>query len=708
MRWGVILCNCNQTLQIDPREIGASLRLDAPPALFARLPRDEIHSLISLANRERFDRVVIGCCGPSELFREAMGAAGMNPEHALVVNLREQCFWVHADRVGAHAKAARLLRSAMRSAEVSRPVPEFPVKAGKTVLIATDSPVGLSLARRLEEVAQPVVLFDERSDAFDQTFFYPLPWKVNWGRVTQIEGSLGNFRVTVEHTQPLDLNQCIHCRRCIPACPTQAISEGLRIRMEMCEETGDCLKACEDVGAIRIPRHDREVMRADQVVIITHNGAPATFPRTGYHLLHAPSQGDMDAAAWKIFSLIGEFMKPESVRYNPDTCAGGAASHESCGLCIDHCPYHAISRNPKNPLRIVVDPHACEGCGACVAACPTSSLTFTDPPPAELYTQMAALLAPLPGRPPMAPPVVVFHCPEKGQLALADAGRLRFSYPSAVLPVPVACLRHVSEANMLAAFRMSAGGVALLGCASCPHGERALLLQKLAVTRSILEAFGLGGDRVQLITGDEGEAGGMIEVLDRFAASVEPTPIRWDGRSPLPEENRAAVAEVVLALIEATGREPGRTALPEGVPFGVPEVRAVDCTLSRACVNVCPTHAFRFDEAGQRLELKAIACVNCGLCAAVCPEKVIALKPEVALERQAFDWQVVVHDEMVACARCGNPFINQKALAAIEAKVLSIASIVDVFTGPRRDLLRMCPDCRAVAAMQEMDKGWQP
>jgi heterodisulfide reductase subunit A-like polyferredoxin/coenzyme F420-reducing hydrogenase delta subunit len=707
MRWGVILCSCNDTLRIDPQDLKEALRLEHPPVLFTCLPRNDLHACLSLVERQRFERLLIGCCGPAALFREAVGAAGMPPEHAVVVNLREPCFWVHGDGAAAHAKAARLLRSAMRTAEVASPAPELPVRVGSTVLLATDAPVGLQLARRLAEVAQPVVILDERSDAFDDAFLHPLPWRVNWGRVTQIDGSLGNFRVTVERTQPLDLERCIYCRRCLAVCPSQAISEGLRIRTERCDDCSACLQACAAVGAIRMPRHDRQVIAADQVVIVARDAAPPTFPRTGYHLLRAPTQGDLDAVAWRVAALIGEFLKPASVRYDPELCAGGAAGHASCGLCIDHCPYHAIRRNPHNPLRVLVDPHACEGCGACVSACPTAALRFTDPPPTELHTRLEALLAPLPGRPPSTPPILAFHCPEEGQRLLSEAGRRRLAYAAAVLPVPMACLRHVSEADMLAALRLGAGGVALLGCAACPHGERPLVQQKVAVTRTILEAFGLGAERLQLIAVED-DVAAAIAALDRFAAAVPPTPVRWDGQTTLPAEPRAVIAEAILAFIEATGREPGAVELPAAAPFSIPEVNAGDCTLSRACVNVCPSHAFRFDEAGQRLELKALACVNCGLCATVCPERAIALRPAIPLTRQAFDWQVVVQDTMIACVACGKPFINQKALAAVEAKVLSIASLVDVFAGARRSLLRLCPDCRAVAAMREMEKGWEP
>lgn len=708
MRWGVFLCSCNETLRIDPKRIGAYLGLATPPTLFARLPRDEIHSLIDLVNRERFDRVVIGCCGPADLFREAIVAAGGESGQVLVVNLKEQCFWSHPPGEAAEAKAARLLRVTLRLAESAHSAPEVPVKVGGTVLIATDSPAGLHLARRLGEVGRPVLVLDERSAAFDPEFIYPLPWKANWGRVTKVEGNLGDFRVTIERAQPLNLETCVYCRRCVPICHTSAISEGLRLRLELCDQCGDCLKACEHVGAIKIPRQEKETIRADQVVVITGNGAPEVSPRTGYHLLRSPSQGDMDGVAWKIFSLLGEFRKPEYVAYSTETCAGGAANHESCGICIQVCPYHAISRNPKNRLRVLVDAQACEGCGACVSACPTSSLTFTDPPPSDLYARMAALLAPLPGHPQVEPPVLAFHCPEKGQMALAGAGRLRLSYPATVLPLPMACLRHVSEANILAAFHLGAGGVALVGCESCPHGERELLSQKLALARSILDAFGVGGDRVNLITGEAGESRSMLEALDRFATSLGRAPIRWDGRSALPLDNREVVAEAIRALIDGTGREPGRVRVPEAQPFASPDVRVADCTMSRACVNVCPTHAFKFEEEGQTLELKQIACVNCGLCVTACPEHAIVLKAELSLDRRALDWQVVVRDETVGCLKCGKPFINRKALEAVEAKVFGMETLLDTFAGSRRNLLRMCPNCRAVAAVLEMEKGWEP
>jgi ferredoxin len=220
----------------------------------------------------------VACCGPPELFQEALAAAG-SAAGPVVLNLRDQAFRPHGALAGVETKVARLLRAAMRGAEHGRPAPERSLRIGPTVLIATDSPAGFHLARRLEGVARPVLVLDDRSAAFDAERIHPLPWKADWGRVARVDGSLGAFRVAVERTQPLSLDACIRCRRCIPVCHTSAISEGLRLRTELCDRCGDCLDACGRIGAIRIPREERETVRADQVVVV--GGGPARPPRRG-------------------------------------------------------------------------------------------------------------------------------------------------------------------------------------------------------------------------------------------------------------------------------------------------------------------------------------------------------------------------------------------------------------------------------------------
>ena len=335
-------------------------------------------------------------------------------------------------------------------------------------------------------------------------------------------------------------------------------------------------------------------------------------------------------------------------------------------------------------------------------------MRFAEPSPHELYTRLGALLTPSSSRADGERLVVLFHCGEQGRRVLEEAGRTPLPYPATVLPVEVPCLRYVSEANMLASFRMGAAGLGFLGCETCQHGERELLRQKIEFCRVTLDAFHLGAGRVQLITADNGTEMQAITALSRFAETIDATPIHWDGKTMPHRDNREVIADAIGVFIAATGHQPGRKALDTSHPFAFAEVRASGCTMCRSCVNVCPTHAFTLDENSQSLQFKHISCVACGLCEQVCPENVITLRHEILFEQSALEHQTVVQDDMVLCLKCGKPYINRRALETVEARLLSLESLLDTFSGNRRNLLRMCPDCRTVVAMMEVDKGWKP
>jgi ferredoxin len=652
-KWGLFLCNCHQTLSLDPERLVLPI---APSVLsFASYPETDIHEFAARANRERPDRVLIGCCAAPNLFEEAVNPDGLQAPKVHFVNLKESCFQVHSDPQQAHTKATRLLRAAMKTAEAQQAPAYNPLTTGGRILISTDSPQeGQQLAERLRDMAQPIFVVAPEAPGFDPN----LPWKIYKGRVLEVKGHLSNFRVTIN-------------------------VEG-------------------------VPETPRRELQVDQVVIISKDGTPSVNPRTGCHLLIDPSETDIDQLAERIRGLIGEFMKPVHITYNTDICAGGTADQEACGICISVCPYEAINRDAQNHLRMQVDHMACEGCGACVSACPTSSLSFTEPSPQELYIRLASLLTPRPGQHNGERLTVLFHCGEQGSRVLDDAGRRPLPYPGTVLPVEVPCLRYVSEANMLAAFRLGAAGVGLLGCEKCQHGERDLLFQKVDFCRLTLDAFGLGSERLRIITADNGTEAEAIGALARFAETLDATPIYWDGQPMRHWGNREVIADAIAAFIEQTGREPGRRNFDAPFPFAFADVEASGCTMCRSCVNVCPVHAFSLDEGSSSLQFKHISCVACGLCEKVCPENVITLRQEIFFERDALDYQTVVRDDTVACTKCGKPYINRKALEAVEARVLSLESLLDTFTGNRRSLLRMCPDCRAFVAMMEVDKGWKP
>ena len=643
-RWGIFLCNCQHTLALDPQ------RLDLPARcvhLASRTDRD-LPAFSDLLSRERCTHALIACCDPPSGFEDALRAAAGAGLRTHFLDLKTSCFAVHDDPQEAQDKAARLLRGALRAAEAQAEPRYVPLRSDGRVLIAADEPSAADLARRLGDACQPVLVLDPDAPAVES----PPSWRVYRGELLEVSGRLGDFHAVVG----------------------------------------------------RRGESPRELV-VDQVVARGSEAVASPAP-TGYHVLDNADPARVADVSARVDDLTGDFFKTVHVAYDPDSCAGGAAGQQACGACIPACPYQAIRRDPANRLRIEVDHLGCEGCGACTAACPTSSLRFADPSPQALHARLAGLLAPDGSD---ADRVVVFHCSEQGKRLLEEAARRPLPYAANIFGVQVPCLRHVSAAAVLGALRLGAAGVGLLGCAACPHGERAVLDRTLAFCRTTLEAFDLGTERLRLFVTADGDEAATVNDLTRFAESLPPAPIAWDGLTPWRVKGeRQALTEIVGTFIDQRRLEPGPRALDPALPFAVAAVEAEGCTLCRSCVNVCPTHAFRLDEPTSSLQFNHFACVACGLCETVCPEDVISLRHEVAFTRAALDYRTVVRDEMVGCLQCGSPFVNRKSLDAILAKLLQPGPLMDAFSGERRNLLRMCPDCRAVAAMQEVEQGWEP
>jgi ferredoxin len=99
------------------------------------------------------------------------------------------------------------------------------------------------------------------------------------------------------------------------------------------------------------------------------------------------------------------------------------------------------------------------------------------------------------------------------------------------------------------------------------------------------------------------------------------------------------------------------------------------------------------------------ACVQCGLCAATCPEKVITLKPQLDFRAWSAPTRVVKEEEPFHCIGCNKPFATKSMIDKIVGK---LADKHWMFTGTnakRIDVVRMCEDCRVEAVMNE---GFDP
>ncbi|HBJ48092.1 MAG TPA: methyl-viologen-reducing hydrogenase subunit delta [Deltaproteobacteria bacterium] len=655
-RWGVFLCDCRSTLNMDLQKIGNPESL----VVVATNPEKDIEDFASKADQLELEHVVVGCCAKPSIFEEALQGKTLH-----FLDLKGKCFAPHSNIEQAHTKASKMIEAEIRVSNIKakNPVPVNPLQVGNRVVIFTEFSEGLKLASMLDELMDgdsAAVTLCISSDIEGLEDGSPLLEQRT--SLIAVEGRLGNLKITLE--------------------PDQILNGGSQKRFDL---------------------------KADQLIVLTKTHPPGIKRRTGVHLLSSTESEILEETVRQVRDLVGHFHKPVHLTYDQDICAGGDKGMETCGRCISYCPYDAISRQTENRLRIQVDHLTCEGCGACVSACPTSALQFTEPSPQEIYARMAALLESSKEKQGnVEPPVIVFHCEEMGRKVLETAGLVPLPYSPGVLPVEVPCLRYVSESNMLAAMSLGAAGVGLLGCEDCPNGERELLYQKYDFTQLILQNFDLDQDRVRIITAEAGQEADAVEAINQFVSQLSESPMVPNWTTPSQTLNRPILSDVLGGFIDQTGNEPGRISLSSELPFAFANINESGCTLCRSCANVCPTNAFRFEEESNSLHFKHINCVGCGLCEEVCPENVITIKRELVLEKQSLDYTLVAEDEMINCLKCKKPYINRRALEAVESKLFEIESLKNTFSGNRKNILRMCPDCRTVAAMMEVDRGWEP
>ena len=140
--------------------------------------------------------------------------------------------------------------------------------------------------------------------------------------------------------------------------------------------------------------------------------------------------------------------------------------------------------------------------------------------------------------------------------------------------------------------------------------------------------------------------------------------------------------------------------LPQGAPFGTVEVKVEGCTLCLSCVSACPTGALSDDPERPMLRFAEDACVQCGLCQATCPEKVISLKPQIDFRAATASSRIIKQEEPFECIRCGKPFGVKSSVERVAAK-LEGQHWMFKDSKARLDVIKMCADCRVNAMAEE-------
>jgi ferredoxin len=592
------------------------------------------------------ETLVVACTQEAPLFREvASEVEGSAP--LSFVNIRETGGWSR-DAAKAGPKMAALI------AAVAEPAPDIPfvpmTSEGITLIYGRDEQA-IEAANLLKDQLDVTVLI--RPDAKlapSRVTEFP----VVKGVVRAAKGYLGAFEITVDDYA--------------------APNPSSRAEFEFGHGRNGATSRCD--------------------IFIDLSGDSSLFPagdlRDGYLRADPRDPATVLRAVLKARDLTGTFDKPRYITFSEELCAHSRSRIVGCRRCLDLCPTGAIAPAGDH---VAIDAHICAGCGQCAAACPTGAASYALPPSDALLRKLRVLLGTYReagGK----QGVVMFHDAEHGLALIEALARHGNGLPANVLPVEVNEITQVGLEAVAAAHAYGASAVRLLTRAKARH-DIAGLKKTIELAQPILTELGFAGARVEAIETDDPD--GLDEAL-RGIGSLDPT---LKPATFVPTGNKREVMRLALRELHAAAPSPiDIVPLPEGAPFGTIEVRVEGCTLCLSCVSACPTGALSDDPERPVLRFAEDACVQCGLCKATCPEKVISLKPQIDFRAATALARVIKQEEPAECIRCGKPFGAKSSVERVVAK-LEGKHWMYKDSKKRLDVIRMCEDCRVVVMAEE-------
>jgi ferredoxin len=635
----ILLCSCDDTMSPDAGRVGRVCR-------GAKI--DTAHQLCR-AELERFRAaaaqgapLTVGCTQEAPLFAETAPGADI-----VFANIRETAGW-SADAAAAGPKIAALIAAA---AEPMPPTPLVSLESDGVILVYGRDDKAIEAAGLLK-------------DRLDVTVLLTTPGAVVPPRVTEVPIVTGTIVAAKGHLGAFELT---------------------------IDGYAAALPSSRDRLAFTVAS-DGAVSRCD-IVLDLSGGAPL-FPaadlRDGYLRADPRSESAVLRAVMNAGDLVGTFDKPRYVTFTADLCAHSRSQIVGCRRCLDLCPTSAITPAGDH---VEIDAQVCAGCGSCAAACPTGAAGYALPPADALMRKLRTLLAAY-REAGGAQPILLLHDESHGGALIDALARHGDGLPANVLPLAVNEVTQVGLEAIAAAFAYGACALRLLLRAR-PRHDVSGVLGTLALAEAILAGLGYGTGAAATIETDDPFALG-----EALRAIVPGTPAAKPAAFIPAGGKRDVMRQSLRELFHAAPTPIDVIALPAGAPFGKIEVDVAGCTLCLACVSACPTGALGDDPDRPTLRFTEDACVQCGLCQATCPEKVIRLVPQLDFRAASAAARVLKEEEPFCCVRCGKPFGTKSTIERVAAK---LEGKHWMFSGPnsRLDVLKMCEDCRVIAVTEE-------
>lgn len=251
------------------------------------------NQIIEDIKKYNLTKVVVASCSPKmheKTFRKTISDAGLNPYSLEMVNLREQCSWVHKDKSEGTKKAKDLVRGGVLRAARLMPLYPAEVTMSKDVLVIGGGIAGISASLQLANSGYKVYLVERsasiggRMAQLSKTFptldcapciLSPRMVEVaanpnialyTCSEVVGFGGTPGNYTVRIRiRPRGVDPKKCVGCAKCEKVCPVktpnefeeglyerkaifkpfpQAVPASYVIDFDKCKKCGACVKVC--------------------------------------------------------------------------------------------------------------------------------------------------------------------------------------------------------------------------------------------------------------------------------------------------------------------------------------------------------------------------------------------------------------------------------------------------------------------------------
>lgn len=636
----ILLCTCDDTMPLDDDAVRRGCR-GASVKTVRRLCRAEVAHFRAAA--ETGDALIVGCTQEAPLFTELTIEVGATD--VSFVNLRETAGWSD-EAAGAGPKIAALIAAARETAPA---VPFIRLKSAGSILVYGRDESAVETGMLLKEHLDVTVLLTG-PDGIAPRRVSDFP--VARGTIRYASGYLGAFDIVVDDF---------------------ALS----------------LPSSRTALAFAPARHGAQ-SRCD--ILLDISGKAPLFSaadlRDGYLRADPGNAANVLHAVLKARELVGTFDKPRYIAFTKHLCAHSRSRIIGCHRCLDLCPTGAIVPAGDH---VAIDAAICAGCGQCAATCPSGAAAYVLPPADVLMRKLRKLLV-IYREAGGENPVVLLHDDDHGGELIAALARHGAGLPANVLPVALNEVTQIGLETIISAFAYGASGLRVL-LREKPRHDLAGLRQTIALAGPIISALGYGS-LATIETDDPDSLGAALRAIDAHAPTPRPANF-------MPLGQKREILQLALrALREAAPTAVDVIALPPGAPFGTVEIHVGDCTLCLACVAACPSGALKDDPEQPQLRFIEDACIQCGLCKATCPEKVITLVPRLDFHAAAASARVLKAEEPFACIKCSKPFGVKSTIERV-SKELESRHWMYASGSQRLDLIKMCGECRVVAVIAD-------